>query len=94
MLKEGGLLCPQPDCGMGIIPPPIVEGHEEKCRKIQCIGGCGVRNFFNIFIKSKHEKNKQINNWIFFIFSMSFVEDVCRDFTRDPAKCLRLLLPR
>ena len=43
MLKSGGLLCPQPDCGMGIIPPTVENGMtEEECRKIQCIGGCGV----------------------------------------------------
>ncbi|CAB0043401.1 unnamed protein product [Trichogramma brassicae] len=42
VLKNGGLLCPQPDCGMGIIPPSIENGaSEEECRKIQCIGGCG-----------------------------------------------------
>ncbi|XP_014211836.1 E3 ubiquitin-protein ligase parkin isoform X2 [Copidosoma floridanum] len=42
VLKSGGLLCPQPDCGMGIIPPSSDSGaSEEECRKIQCIGGCG-----------------------------------------------------
>ncbi|XP_012282421.1 E3 ubiquitin-protein ligase parkin [Orussus abietinus] len=41
VLRSGGLLCPQPNCGMGIIPPSMDEENEEKCRKIQCIGGCG-----------------------------------------------------
>ncbi|XP_053593291.1 E3 ubiquitin-protein ligase parkin isoform X1 [Microplitis demolitor] len=42
VLRAGGLLCPQPDCGMGIIPPtPSDNLTEEDCRKIQCIGGCG-----------------------------------------------------
>ncbi|XP_066583147.1 E3 ubiquitin-protein ligase parkin [Prorops nasuta] len=42
VLKMGGLLCPRPDCGMGIIPPTTAEGIlEEDCRRIQCIGGCG-----------------------------------------------------
>ncbi|KAK4880011.1 hypothetical protein RN001_008157 [Aquatica leii] len=34
VLNAGGVLCPQPNCGMGIIP-------EGDCRKIACIGGCG-----------------------------------------------------
>lgn len=43
VLREGGILCPQPDCGMGIIPPKVENGYtEEDCRKVQCIGGCGV----------------------------------------------------
>lgn len=42
VLREGGILCPQPDCGMGIIPPKVENGYtEEDCRKVQCIGGCG-----------------------------------------------------
>lgn len=42
VLREGGFLCPRPDCGMGIIPPPIEDGmNEEECRKIQCFAGCG-----------------------------------------------------
>lgn len=49
VLKAGGLLCPRPDCGMGIIPPdesdrdPDQSPDDDKCRRIQCIGGCGVR---------------------------------------------------
>ncbi|XP_011703776.1 PREDICTED: E3 ubiquitin-protein ligase parkin isoform X3 [Wasmannia auropunctata] len=39
VLRAGGLLCPRPNCGMGIIPPSIEDDAE--CRKIQCIGGCG-----------------------------------------------------
>ncbi|XP_046391849.1 E3 ubiquitin-protein ligase parkin isoform X1 [Ischnura elegans] len=34
VLQAGGVLCPQPGCGMGIIADP-------ECRRIQCIGGCG-----------------------------------------------------
>lgn len=41
MLRAGGLLCPRPDCGMGIIPESPDDG-SDKCRKIQCFGGCGV----------------------------------------------------
>ncbi|KAF5297735.1 hypothetical protein FQR65_LT09909 [Abscondita terminalis] len=35
VLSSGGVLCPQPNCGMGIIP-------EGGCSKVSCIGGCGV----------------------------------------------------
>uniref|UniRef100_A0A1B6DYZ7 E3 ubiquitin-protein ligase parkin n=2 Tax=Clastoptera arizonana TaxID=38151 RepID=A0A1B6DYZ7_9HEMI len=34
VLKAGGLLCPQPGCGAGILADP-------DCQKIQCINGCG-----------------------------------------------------
>ncbi|GLV38118.1 parkin [Carabus blaptoides fortunei] len=34
VLQAGGVLCPQPGCGMGIIADP-------ECTKIQCINGCG-----------------------------------------------------
>ncbi|KAK1129950.1 hypothetical protein K0M31_019643 [Melipona bicolor] len=40
VLRAGGILCPRPDCGMGIIPESSDNGSEE-CRRIQCIGGCG-----------------------------------------------------
>ncbi|XP_018393958.1 PREDICTED: E3 ubiquitin-protein ligase parkin [Cyphomyrmex costatus] len=39
VLRAGGLLCPRPNCGMGIIPSSTQDDVE--CRKIQCIGGCG-----------------------------------------------------
>lgn len=35
VLKAGGVLCPQPDCGMGFIV-------DEDCKKITCSNGCGV----------------------------------------------------
>ncbi|XP_076653750.1 E3 ubiquitin-protein ligase parkin [Halictus rubicundus] len=42
VLRAGGLLCPRPDCGMGIIPESPDDGtSDEACRRIQCIGGCG-----------------------------------------------------
>ncbi|XP_076182663.1 E3 ubiquitin-protein ligase parkin isoform X1 [Ptiloglossa arizonensis] len=42
VLRAGGLLCPRPDCGMGIIPSSPDDGlSDEECRRIQCIGGCG-----------------------------------------------------
>ncbi|XP_015513677.2 E3 ubiquitin-protein ligase parkin [Neodiprion lecontei] len=47
VLRAGGLLCPRPDCGMGIIPPDQTDEErsrspdEDDCRRIQCIGGCG-----------------------------------------------------
>ncbi|XP_055313254.1 E3 ubiquitin-protein ligase parkin [Sitodiplosis mosellana] len=34
VLKAGGVLCPQPDCGMGFIVDP-------DCKKITCSNGCG-----------------------------------------------------
>lgn len=34
VLQSGGVLCPQPGCGMGIIA-------DRDCKRIQCIGGCG-----------------------------------------------------
>ncbi|XP_076752594.1 E3 ubiquitin-protein ligase parkin isoform X2 [Xylocopa sonorina] len=42
VLRAGGLLCPRPDCGMGIIPESPDNGTDE-CRKIQCFGGCGAK---------------------------------------------------
>jgi len=35
VLQAGGVLCPQPGCGMGILAEP-------DCRRITCINGCGV----------------------------------------------------
>lgn len=35
VLKMGGVLCPQPDCGMGFIV-------DAGCKKIACSNGCGV----------------------------------------------------
>lgn len=35
VLKEGGVLCPQPNCGMGLLV-------EDECTKITCQNGCGV----------------------------------------------------
>nr|CAI5836112.1 unnamed protein product [Callosobruchus analis] len=34
VLRSGGVLCPQPGCGMGILADP-------DCTKITCINGCG-----------------------------------------------------
>ncbi|XP_316606.3 E3 ubiquitin-protein ligase parkin isoform X2 [Anopheles gambiae] len=34
VLKNGGVLCPQPGCGMGLLVDP-------ECRRIQCQNGCG-----------------------------------------------------
>ncbi|XP_044267580.1 E3 ubiquitin-protein ligase parkin [Tribolium madens] len=34
VLRSGGVLCPQPGCGMGILAEP-------ECTKITCINGCG-----------------------------------------------------
>ena len=34
VLQSGGVLCPQPDCGMGIL-------QDEPCRKVTCEQGCG-----------------------------------------------------
>ena len=39
VLKMGGVLCPQPECGMGLLP-------EDRGRRVVCpmgqSGGCGV----------------------------------------------------
>ncbi|KAJ1524212.1 hypothetical protein ONE63_010732 [Megalurothrips usitatus] len=34
VLQAGGVLCPQPGCGMGILAP-------EDCQRITCLNGCG-----------------------------------------------------
>ncbi|XP_037079293.1 E3 ubiquitin-protein ligase parkin-like [Pollicipes pollicipes] len=34
LLQAGGVLCPRPDCGMGLLP-------DELCRRVQCQQGCG-----------------------------------------------------
>lgn len=35
VLSTGGVLCPQPGCGMGLLA-------DASCRRVQCIGGCEV----------------------------------------------------
>lgn len=35
VLKAGGVLCPQPGCGAGILVDP-------DCTRIVCLNGCGV----------------------------------------------------
>ena len=35
VLQAGGVLCPQPGCGMGILAEP-------DCQRITCTNGCGV----------------------------------------------------
>lgn len=35
VLQSGGVLCPQPNCGMGIIV-------DEECIRVHCQNGCGV----------------------------------------------------
>lgn len=42
VLKNGGVLCPQPNCGAGILV--------DICDKVTCINGCGVIRFIKIFI--------------------------------------------
>lgn len=39
VLHAGGVLCPQPGCGEGIIV-------DSSCDKVACSNGCGVRDFF------------------------------------------------
>lgn len=41
VLQAGGVLCPQPNCGMGIIV-------DETCNRVHCQNGCGVSNFLNL----------------------------------------------
>jgi len=43
VLKNGGVLCPQPNCGAGILV-------DDDCDKVSCINGCGVILFTGIFI--------------------------------------------
>lgn len=40
VLQSGGVLCPQPNCGMGIIV-------DEECTRVHCQNGCGVRMVVN-----------------------------------------------
>lgn len=35
VLKSGGVLCPRPDCGMGLLV-------DRDCTKVTCVKGCGV----------------------------------------------------
>lgn len=35
VLQSGGVLCPQPNCGMGIIV-------DSSCNRVHCLNGCGV----------------------------------------------------
>lgn len=42
VLKAGGVLCPKPNCGMGLLI-------DDDCKKIVCEKGCGVRELFNKF---------------------------------------------
>lgn len=35
VLRSGGVLCPQPGCGMGLLADP-------ECKRITCQSGCGV----------------------------------------------------
>lgn len=39
VLQAGGVLCPQPGCGMGLLVEP-------ECKKVTCQNGCGVCYFF------------------------------------------------
>ncbi|CAH1280822.1 unnamed protein product [Diabrotica balteata] len=41
VLRSGGVLCPQPGCGMGILV-------DSGCNKVACINGCGVSYFYFI----------------------------------------------
>lgn len=66
MLKAGGLLCPRPDCGMGIIPPPQNEDDEDDCRRIQCIGGCGVSERISFAENWNSDNIHDIENLILF----------------------------
>lgn len=43
VLRSGGVLCPQPGCGMGLLV-------DEGCTRVQCQQGCGVSVVFACFI--------------------------------------------
>ena len=40
VIATGGLLCPQPGCGQGLLPDP-----GDPCRRVQCISGCEVMRY-------------------------------------------------
>lgn len=42
VLQAGGVLCPQPDCGMGLLV-------DVDCKKVTCEQGCGVSTFAHKF---------------------------------------------
>lgn len=41
VLQAGGVLCPQPGCGMGLLVEP-------DCKRVTCQQGCGVIHIFNL----------------------------------------------
>ena len=43
VLQAGGVLCPQPGCGMGILAEP-------DCQRITCTNGCGVGDYVVCFL--------------------------------------------
>jgi len=55
VLNNGGVLCPQPNCGAGILV-------DDDCDKVSCTNGCGVILFKRIFI-SKRFLSKLFSNF-------------------------------
>lgn len=46
VLRHGGVLCPQPDCGAGILV-------DDDCDKVTCVNGCGVILFVgNLYLEN------------------------------------------
>lgn len=74
VLQSGGVLCPQPGCGMGILADP-------ECTRITCMNGCGVQ--------SKILTHKIVIFKIC-ISSMFSVDFVCKVITSANAKHLKL----
>lgn len=70
VLRAGGVLCPQPGCGMGILADP-------DCNKITCINGCGYV-FCRLCLQGFHIGDCQPIN------ENSGVSPIC--YNVDPAK--------
>lgn len=87
VLQAGGVLCPQPGCGMGILAP-------EDCRRITCQNGCGVLKFSPIkaffFSIAPVEINQLI---ILFFSSLYFVASACRVIIWENALMLERATP-
>lgn len=45
VLRSGGVLCPRPGCGMGLLV-------DEECNRVTCVQGCGVSTTYRFEINS------------------------------------------
>lgn len=79
VLRSGGVLCPQPGCGMGILADP-------ECTKITCINGCGVS------IMIKLTDHFHFNTLL--LFSLYFVDCAYKDIILVIVKYLKGMIQR